>query len=75
MWEYERHGDYTWLFAGDNVINIRQVRRFSLYRNSAAGDKLTVFYIDGSSDYFVGVDCKNIWKSLVKASEAMNVKP
>lgn len=75
MWKYEQTGDLAWLFSGDNVINMRQVRRFALMRNAAAGDKLTIWYVDGSNDYFVGRDCTDIWKALVKASEATNIRP
>lgn len=74
MWNYERVSDFTWLFAGDDVINMRQVRRFSLMRNAAAGDKITIHYIDGTQDYFVGEAAKVIWKSLVAASKNVNVK-
>lgn len=74
MWGYEQSGDFTWLFAGDDVINMRQVRRFHLTRNAAAGDKLTIFYIDGSFDSFSGESVNIIWKALTAASKLVNVK-
>lgn len=72
MLKYE--GDLTWLFGGDNVINMRQVRRFKLQRNPAAGDTLIVHYIDGSTEAFRGNECTGIWKALVKASESTNIR-
>lgn len=69
MWRVEESGELTWLFGGDNVINMRQVRRFQLMRNSAAGDKLLVRYIDGSQDVFEGNAAVDIWKALIKTAK------
>lgn len=74
MWNYEERGDFTWLFAGDDVVNMRQVRRFHLMRNSAAGDTVIIYYVDGKQDSFTGEAAKAIWKSLVKASEGVNIR-
>lgn len=74
MWSYEERGDLTWLFAGDDVINMRQVRRFQLIRNAAAGEKVVVFYLDGTPDYFTGESAKTIWKALIVASKNVNIK-
>lgn len=75
MWEYEyRSGEFTWLFAGDDVINMRQVRRFSLSRDTVTGDRVTVFYLDGTPEDFYGEVAVVIWKALCKASESVNIK-
>lgn len=73
MDDYKQYGDYTWLFAGDHVINMRQVRRFSLERNTVAGNNVSVYYIGGTVDYFIGESAAVIWKALCKASENVNV--
>lgn len=74
MWNFEHKGDFTWLFAGDDVINMRQVRRFRLLRNAAAGNTVIVHYIDGTHDSFTGESATVIWKALAEASKSVNVK-
>lgn len=67
--------DFTWLFGGDNVINMQQVRRFRLARNPSAGNRLTVYYTDGTNEYFAGKECEDIWKVLIEASKYANIRP
>ena len=74
MWNFEQRGDFTWLFAGDDVINMRQVRRFRLLRNTADGNTIVVYYIDGTHDSFTGESATVVWKALCEASKSVNVK-
>lgn len=74
MFTYE-YNEYKWLIAGDEIINLQEVRRFSKVEvQSQDVYTLTVHYLDGSKDELKNDRARLAWKALETLSAPLKKK-